>query len=389
MTTSGPASFEQQFTTLSLTQNSPESIVPPTDSFWKDIDIYCKCDCITPTIIPKDIPPLELPVISYLELTHQCNNSCLGCWYGQSNRGTSRRKILTAHQWEIIFSKLAGPIQRLQITGGEPTLHPEFAEIINLIEQLAIPYVIFTNALWSDPPRLMTFLEQKKHFNGFLISLHGANAPTHEAFTGQPGSFETTIQNIQLATQIGFSVFTSTVLFQDNFTQLLKIQGLAESLGARYSVYNRFVGSATEPGVLNKTDLKQAIDQIEMMRLAGMTTRFGNCIPQCFYPSSAAGCFAGSAFISIDASGNVKPCNHAFIHCGNLLTDSLFEVWDSANMQRWRNLVPAQCQDCAEFSNCHGGCRAVGCYGTSGQDTLIVENEVHKTSRNPKCTINH
>jgi hypothetical protein len=45
--------------------------------------------------------------------------------------------------------------------------------------------------------------------------------------------------------------------------------------------------------------------------------------------------------------------------CGNLLEGSIEQAWRSVEMQRWREMIPAECHGCAAFSQCHGGCRAM------------------------------
>jgi len=58
--------------------------------------------------------------------------------------------------------------------------------------------------------------------------------------------------------------------------------------------------------------------------------------------------------------------------CGNLLEQSVEEAWQSAEMQRWRDMIPVDCHDCcAEFSQCHGGCRAMAMERGLGKDPLI------------------
>jgi radical SAM protein with 4Fe4S-binding SPASM domain len=104
--------------------------------------------------------------------------------------------------------------------------------------------------------------------------------------------------------------------------------------------------------------LESAIATIEALRAAGKPIRFGNCIPQCYAPSSSTGCTAGSTFATIDPWGRMRPCNHAPWVAGDLRTQSVEAAWQGTAMEAWRALVPEGCAGCAAYARCHGGCRA-------------------------------
>ena len=61
---------------------------------------------------------------------------------------------------------------------------------------------------------------------------------------------------------------------------------------------------------------------------------------------------------TIDPWGNMRPCAHVPLTCGNLLEQSLEEIWHSAAMEAWRGKIPEECIGCEEFEVCRGGCRA-------------------------------
>lgn len=45
--------------------------------------------------------------------------------------------------------------------------------------------------------------------------------------------------------------------------------------------------------------------------------------------SSSAGCSAGEASLVIDPWGNVKPCLHVDLLCGNILQQDFEKIWSS------------------------------------------------------------
>ena len=85
---------------------------------------------------------LSQPVFYALELTTACDNHCTGC----SNVFSAGRLPLSAVDWRRALSGLTSRAHVLKLTGGEPTLHPDFLEIIHAVEETGIPFTLFTNA---------------------------------------------------------------------------------------------------------------------------------------------------------------------------------------------------------------------------------------------------
>jgi radical SAM protein with 4Fe4S-binding SPASM domain len=314
---------------------------------------------------------LSTPVFLALELTAQCNNRCPGC--GNVFTQNRSRQPLSAGQWTEIIESLSPYATRLKITGGEPTLHPEFERILRAIQRVDISFTLFTNARWSDPNALVRLLRSIPQCTGLLISLHGATAASHDAFTRVPGSFDEVCANVQLAVTGGLSVTTSTVITSWNWAELHEIVSLSQMLGAHHAVFNRYLGGNSSGIEPKRSELEAAIATLERIRASNLdfAIKFGNCIPQCFARSSSSGCLAGVAYCTIDPWGNVRPCNHAPLLCGNLLEQPMKMIWNGAGMEEWRSLVPAQCWLCSEIPHCHGGCRAVAMLDGKARDSLM------------------
>lgn len=333
----------------------------------------CDCNCACP-IDGMLTPVLSLPVAYYLELTPACNNRCPGCGNVYAAARASLPPPLDGKEWRGLIARLASHAHQFKLTGGEATLHPAFAEIVRTIEDCGIPFTLFTNGRWSRPAVLIRLLRDIAACEGLLISLHGPDAATHDAFSGVPGSFDETVANIRRATDAGLDVAASIVINRNNWGRIEETLDLALSLGANHVVCNRFIftGGAPAAGVApSQAQLRAAIVTIESLRVAGQAIRFGNCIPQCFEPSSSRGCTAGSTFATIDPWGRMRPCNHAPLIAGDLRTRSIEEVWQGDSLTHWRSLVPADCAACPAFATCHGGCRAQAMLVGEIRDPLI------------------
>jgi len=299
---------------------------------------------------------LSAPVLYALELTPACNNRCAGCFNVFATDRTA--PVLPLDDWRKILAGIRPHAHRLKLTGGEPTLYPDLAGLIALLDEWNLRFSMFTNARWADPSGVVHLLKASTALDGLLVSLHGATAGAHEAFSGVPGSFDETVVNIRRAVAAGLPVALSTVIHRHNLGELEQMSALCADLGADHVSFNRYLGPSNPEIEPTPDALRDAVLCIERMRTHGRRVKLGNCVPQCFVESSSVGCLAGVAYCTIDPWGNLRPCNHSPTQCGNLLQKDVVRIWQGAAMERWRARIPSTCHRCAVFGQCHGGCRA-------------------------------
>ena len=319
------------------------------------------------------------PISYAVEITYNCNHSCPGC---ANVLGQHRQEEL--RNWRELFDRIAPPDNRrqyaelLRITGGEPTLHPEFGQIIRYIDTFGILHATFTNGRWTDPDSLIELFQPCQNFVGLLVSLHGSTAETHQAFTHDAlEGFELICDNIRHAAEAGLEVFTNTVLTRDNCGQLDDIIALSQGLGAAYAVFNRYLGKPhpIEPG---EAQLRQAIRRIEALQREGVHCRIGDCIPPCFEKNSSVGSNGGIEHCAISPTGMVRPENLTSYAFGNLCEQSIEAIWRSERAQWYRQQLPEKCLECVELPRCRGGCRSVTVEYELTGDPLMQE-PIHTT----------
>ena len=339
---------------------------------------YGQCDCNIYTFVQSVYSQHNFNVITnvYFELTPTCNNNCAGCGNVFVSDKPSRKTDtdnagLSLSQWHTLIEKLPSHLTHVNITGGEPTLSPYFDEFIRMIDKKGLSFTLFTNARWNKPQEILNILLSSKGLKGLLISLHGKDAFTHEAFTQAKGSFEHSLENIKLAASHGIPVTLSTIINRYNYSQVRSVYDLANRMGINRLVFSRYVGLYDDECAPTDEQLKQALTDIESIQNTGAAIKLSVTIPQCFYPSSSRGCGAGRSYVTVDPWGNVRPCNHSPLILGNLLDTSLDAMIDSEPLKTWHNLVSSQCKQCSEFALCGGGCKAEAMLNHQSYDSLI------------------
>lgn len=126
---------------------------------------------------------------------NKCNNNCLMC----SNPDDSWRKENYGYKYIVRrLSVLRGSIADMTITGGEPTIHPDFLRIIDFLKRdfPRVRFDLLTNGRRFYYPVFAKKCLQLRNVN-IAISLNGYSARTHDSITSVKGSFEQTISGIK------------------------------------------------------------------------------------------------------------------------------------------------------------------------------------------------
>ncbi|MFZ3130468.1 MAG: radical SAM protein, partial [Desulfosporosinus sp.] len=177
----------------------------------------------------------QIPVTKVeLELTEACNLQCRFCY-------NSCEPAYCRNAHTIIDQLERGGVLELVLTGGEPSEHPDFFNILRYACE-RIPRVMvqsngvnfgrreYFEQLAAEPVACVNF------------SLHGLKH-THENLTQIRGSFEATVQAIRWCLAAGVRVASNMVLtaINSNDTSIKELVSLHASLGMREMTVTRFI----------------------------------------------------------------------------------------------------------------------------------------------------
>jgi Fe-coproporphyrin III synthase len=184
--------------------------------------------------VPQKSHPLDMLIFF---VTGRCNASCLHCFYWQ-NLGADHIGLPLSDIEKIARS--TPPFNNLLLSGGEPTLRADLADIIGLfvtnnkVRNVSVP----TNGLLPDRiARLAEKIADRfQQINlSFNISIDGF-AATHDVIRNGEGSYDKALQTLEKLSQLAkthrnFRVVINTVIFAGNYDQVVPFAKFIESTG--------------------------------------------------------------------------------------------------------------------------------------------------------------
>jgi SynChlorMet cassette radical SAM/SPASM protein ScmF len=325
--------------------------------------------------LPEGVPPLRS---LYLYASGSCNLACRHCWITPTYQlgGDDGQHVQLEHVRKAIREAKPLGLQSVKLTGGEPTLHPQFRELVTLIDEAELKIVIETNGTLIDDD-LAGFLKQASHVSFISVSLDGVTAETHEALRGVAGSYEWALNGIKVLVEAGFQPQIICTLHRGNVSQLEDIVALAEELGCGSVKFNiiqelgRGEQFAEEQG-LGVAKIIQLHWRVESELVPQNELRIHFDIPFAFYPipkllhDSLSRC-AILTILGLLASGELSLCGVGVtvpeLIYGHVERDDLREVWCySPGLTDLRDQIPAQlegvCGQCLHRDICLGSCVA-------------------------------
>ena len=348
---------------------------------------------------------LDAPICLTWELTYACNLACVHCLSASGKRDP--RELSTAQAKAVIDELQRMQVFYVNIGGGEPTVRPDFWELVDYATSHQVGVKFSTNGV-KITPEIARRIAASDYVD-VQISMDGATAEVNDAVRGA-GSFDMACRALQNMADAGFSdAKISVVCTRHNISQLDEFKALADRYGATLRLTRlRPAGRGADVWTELHPTMAQQRELYDWLVAHGEGVLTGDS----FFHLAAFGdalpglnlCGAGRVVCLIDPIGDVYACPFA-IHdaflAGNLLQDGGFqEVWQHSEL--FTELRSPQtggaCTKCQHFDSCRGGCMAAKFFTglpLDGPDPECVQGygevaltEVDRAS-NPKPTQDH
>ena len=175
---------------------------------------------------------LDAPICMTWELTYACNLACVHCL---SSSGRRDPRELSTQECKAVIDEL----QRMQvfyvnIGGGEPTIRPDFWELVDYATAHSVGVKFSTNGV-KITPAVAERLAASDYVD-VQISLDGATADVNDRVRGQ-GSYDTAMWAMTNLAAAGFEGFKiSVVVTRENVGQLDAFKAIADDFGAQLRI---------------------------------------------------------------------------------------------------------------------------------------------------------
>ena len=326
------------------------------------------------------------------ELTLACNLRCKHCG---SFAGSRREREMDLDESLRVADQLSAlGCRRVTLSGGEPTLNPDWDSIGKRLADHCIKVNLISNGWhWNG-----THVARAKAagFCGAAFSLDGFERE-HDEFR-QAGSFHRVVSAIEACVAGGLPVAVNTTVNRLNQRSLRELRDFIRDKGA----FSMQIQLATPSGnmgdhrdlVVDPADLVWLVPEIAALCRQNTSKFFTVGADDIGYyglPEQGLrddggelpfwiGCRAGCQVIGIESSGNVKGClslpssmhgEGRFVE-GNLREKSLAEIWkaDGAfayNRKHTEASLTGFCRVCRYREFCRGGCTwTVYCHAQQG-----------------------
>ena len=185
--------------------------------------IYITHDPLPDFPLWKKITDRRIPLDFYLEITARCNNNCRHCYINlpASDRLAKQKELSLAEISDIADQAVELGALWCLLTGGEPLLRHDFADIFLALKRKGLLLSLFTNACLVTE-ELMEFF---KHYppRDMEVSVYGISEATYEQVTRKPGSYATFRHGLDLLLDSGIKVKLKAMALRSNVHELPEI----------------------------------------------------------------------------------------------------------------------------------------------------------------------
>lgn len=308
----------------------------------------------------------HIPVSGTFELTPRCNLSCEMCYIRMSAaEEAAMGQELTADEWLSLGRQAvdAGMVYLL-LTGGEPLLRPDFAEIYSGLAKMGIMLTLNTNGTLINE-----YIVQCMEHNPpekVNVTLYGASGDTYQKVCGNANGYKAALQGIGLLKEAKIPVCINTTYTRHNASDMEYIVSFAKENGipVRMTSYlfpplrcRRETDASCflppdEYGRLGAAFDCVTMDSAQKKRRADILARVQEHPSALQSEGRAASCMAGRGAFWVTWDGQLWPCG-MLPHLGrSLKSESFANIWAGFAHVMDAQTLPIKCSGCPKRVLC-------------------------------------
>ncbi|NHN42766.1 TIGR04053 family radical SAM/SPASM domain-containing protein [Halorubellus sp. JP-L1] len=323
----------------------------------------------------------ERPMVLIWEVTQACELACEHC-RASAEPGRHPDELSTREGKALLDDvREFGDGQLVVLSGGDPMKRPDLVELVEYGSDAGLSMTLTpsgTSALTGDAIEELADAGLRR----MAVSLDGATPERHDAFRGEPGSFEETLRAARDAQRAGLPLQINTTVCAGTVDDLPAIADVVADLGAvLWSVF--FLVPVGRGRVLDPVSPERAESVMEWLHDRRGTAPFGIKTTEAPHyrrvglqrredrvredaddgPSGTrrrAGIVAGDGFAFVSHTGDVYPSGFLPKAAGNVRDDDVVDVYRNADLfeaLRDRSRLSGKCGVC-EYRHVCGGSRS-------------------------------
>lgn len=161
--------------------------------------------------IKKKLANKMIPYEAAVEITNDCNLKCNHC-----NRNI-KNDYMSLDNYKILLKQLKNlGTMRIFFTGGEPSIHPDFFDILNITAAKGFSFSVQTN-LSNIDNKLIEYFKIEKYWTSIQISLYGYNEETYYKTVNQRGIFKKVKTALDNLKKIHKLLILKTLITNNNY----------------------------------------------------------------------------------------------------------------------------------------------------------------------------
>jgi radical SAM protein with 4Fe4S-binding SPASM domain len=328
----------------------------------------CKPYLVTRLRIPTEFH-FSAPLMAWVELTRACNLRCPHCF---AEAGAPREvEMSTERIFRLLDEWAAMGVFAVVVTGGEPSIHPDFLSIVRYAHDLGFTVAIASNGMPLNDKVLQQIPQDDVIISVSLDGIHGAGAATGET------DFEAVTRKLLQIRNFGFNTNIMTTTTHDNVGELhtfinfaidndISLRSLPFIPMGRGKLYRELQNQVADIEKAAQFWIaEEKWERIKDQQLGLCSGKIFNFLVAMVY--SMHRCMSGRGVCYVTSDGSVFPCTNCsgnkILSGGNLLEQSFAEIWNNDDWGirkiTWNNFLGKACDGCPINSDqyfCTGRC---------------------------------
>jgi radical SAM protein with 4Fe4S-binding SPASM domain len=303
-----------------------------------------------------------------LVVSTKCNLRCTYCYGDYSPQ---KNDFIPLEKVEYLFKTLSEKgLIGAELTGGEPLMHPDFAEILKLaLKNILFVVVLSNGVLFTD--EIFDILLKNRHKCCIQISIDGSNEITNSKGRQVNNTWDQTLNTIIKLVDMGINLKVAYILTPDNVSDLSKAAELMESIGVKnFSVsFAEGIGRGRnlkyEDNLAFSNSKSDHFKEVAVV-IKEVTEKHKKIMPKrdskfagdlYFSEKTELNCGAGWKSVTIYPDGTITACPllDKMLVLGNIFTDDITKIFNEGEINEFyksfsKERVDEACSDC-EYNN--------------------------------------